>query len=35
MVILGIVDNKATPEQLYRKCGFTGEDVWHILMLKA
>ena len=35
MTVSGKVDNKTNPEQLYRKCGFTGEDVWHILRLKA
>lgn len=25
------VDNKTSPEQLYRKCGFIGADLWHIL----
>lgn len=25
------VDNATKPEFLYRKCGFTGNDVWHVL----
>ena len=29
--VSGKVDNETKPEELYRKCGFTGNDVWHIL----
>lgn len=29
--VSGKVNNKTSPEILYRKCGFVGEDVWHIL----
>ena len=29
--VSGKVDNGSNPEILYRKCGFTGDDVWHIL----
>ena len=29
--VSGKVDNTTNPEALYRKCGFTGNDVWHIL----
>lgn len=29
--VSGKVHNPTSPERLYRKCGFTGEDVWHIL----
>ena len=29
--VSGKVDNLTNPEALYRKCGFTGNDVWHIL----
>ena len=29
--VSGKVNNPTTPEMLYRKCGFTGNDVWHIL----
>ncbi len=32
--VSGKVDNKTKPETLYRKCGFTGNDVWHILHKK-
>ena len=30
--VSGKVNNAAAPEMLYRKCGFTGNDVWHILI---
>ena len=29
--VSGKVDNTTNPEALYRKCGFTGNAVWHIL----
>ena len=29
--VSGKVNNATNPEGLYRGCGFTGEDVWHIL----
>lgn len=32
--VSGKVNNPARPERLYRKCGFTGGDVWHILTAK-
>lgn len=32
--VSGKVDNMTNPEALYRKCGFTGNDVWHILHKK-
>lgn len=32
--VSGKVENKTKPEVLYRKCGFTGNDVWHILRKK-
>lgn len=32
--VSGRVNNTTNPEHLYRKCGFTGNDVWHILMKK-
>ncbi|MCC8072948.1 MAG: GNAT family N-acetyltransferase [Clostridiales bacterium] len=25
------VKNETKPEKLYRKCGFVGNDIWHIL----
>ncbi len=32
--VSGEVDNQTNPEALYRKCGFTGNDVWHIMTKK-
>jgi len=32
--VSGKVNNISNPERLYRKCGFTGSDVWHILTKK-
>ena len=32
--VSGKVDNTTNPEALYRKCGFVGDDVWHILHRK-
>ena len=32
--VSGKVDNMTNPEALYRKCGFVGNDVWHILHRK-
>lgn len=32
--VSGKVENETKPEALYRKCGFTGNDVWHILRKK-
>lgn len=29
--VSGQCNNATNPEKLYRKCGFTGSDVWHIL----
>lgn len=29
--VSGQCNNASKPEKLYRKCGFTGSDVWHIL----
>ena len=29
--VSGKVNNVTSPERLYRKCGFIGNDVWHIL----
>ncbi|MBR3754156.1 MAG: GNAT family N-acetyltransferase [Clostridia bacterium] len=29
--VSGKIDNETNPEALYRKCGFFGDDVWHIL----
>lgn len=32
--VSGKVNDITRPEVLYRKCGFTGSDVWHILFAK-
>ena len=32
--VSGKVDNETKPEELYRKCGFAGDDVWHILQMR-
>lgn len=32
--VSGKLDSPSRPELLYRKCGFTGSDVWHILTRK-
>lgn len=32
--VSGRVDSPSSPEHLYRACGFTGGDVWHILRLR-
>lgn len=29
--VSGQCHNPTNPEELYRKCGFTGSDVWHVL----
>ncbi len=29
--VSGKCDDPTAPERVYRKCGFTGDDVWHIL----
>ncbi len=34
VTVSGQVRNNANPEALYRKCGFTGNDIWHILTRK-
>lgn len=31
VTVSGQCNNRSNPEILYRKCGFTGNDVWHIL----
>lgn len=33
--VSGKVNNATNPEALYRKCGFVGNDVWHILYKKG
>ena len=29
--VSGQIDNKTNPERLYKRCGFTGDDIWHVL----
>lgn len=31
VTVSGKVNNPTSPEMLYRKCGFVGKDIWHIL----
>jgi len=31
VTVSGKVDNKTNPQRMYRKCGFQGNDIWHIL----
>jgi GNAT superfamily N-acetyltransferase len=31
VTVSGQLNNITNPERLYRKCGFTGDDIWHIL----
>lgn len=33
--VSGECDNITNPERVYRKCGFEGDDVWHILNEKS
>ncbi len=35
VTVSGQCNNPTNPEGLYRKCGFTGNDVWHILRKRA
>lgn len=32
VTVSGQVDNKTNPEKLYRRCGFQGNDIWHVLL---
>ena len=34
ITVSGKVNNKTNPERLYRKCGFKGNDIWHVLVKK-
>lgn len=34
VTVSGQVNNITRPEKLYRKCGFIGRDIWHILYSK-
>jgi len=31
LTVSGEVESEFQPEQLYRRCGFTGDDVWWLL----
>jgi GNAT superfamily N-acetyltransferase len=31
VTVSGQVDNNTKPEKLYRRCGFTGNDIWHVI----
>lgn len=31
VTVSGQCNNPTNPEALYRKCGFTGDDVWHVM----
>lgn len=35
VTVSGKVDNATKPEMLYRKCGFTDADIWHVLTKKG
>ena len=32
--VSGQCNNPSNPEKLYRKCGFTGDDIWHVMKRK-
>ena len=32
--VSGKADGSSNPEELYRKCGFAGDDIWHVLRRK-
>lgn len=34
VTVSGQVNNPSDPEALYRKCGFNGDDLWHVLQKK-
>ncbi len=34
VTVSGKVNNPTKPEMLYRKCGFVGNDIWHVLTKK-
>ena len=34
VTVSGDLDNDTNPEKLYRKCGFTGDDIWYICKKK-
>lgn len=34
VTVSGKVNNETNPEALYRKCGFEGDDIWHVMYAK-
>ncbi|HHV46283.1 MAG TPA: GNAT family N-acetyltransferase [Tissierellia bacterium] len=32
VTVSGQVNNDTNPEKLYRKCGFQGNDIWHVIL---
>lgn len=32
VTVSGELNNKTNPERLYRRCGFTGNDIWHVIV---
>jgi ribosomal protein S18 acetylase RimI-like enzyme len=32
ITVSGQADNKTNPEKLYRRCGFQGNDIWHVIL---
>lgn len=34
VTVSGKCDNETKPEKLYRKCGFEGNDIWHVMRVK-
>lgn len=34
VTVSGQVDNATNPERLYRKCGFTGDDIWYVIRME-
>lgn len=34
VTVSGQIDNTTNPEMLYRKCGFEGTDIWHVIERK-
>lgn len=32
VTVSGQVNNNTNPEKLYRRCGFQGNDIWHVLL---
>ncbi|MGI6537217.1 MAG: GNAT family N-acetyltransferase [Caldicoprobacterales bacterium] len=32
VTVSGQVNNITNPEKLYRRCGFQGNDIWHVIL---